>query len=955
MSLLLLGLLIGLLALLVHGRHGGPRRATLLALALAYGAPALFLTLSVLGARHEATRLRFALLGLGFRGSADAPLRVSVGGDRDAHDVWISALADERGTRPTHLGDLVFPPPELTADGERLPDGAFVPAAGAVPGLLGLRPPGEALHPLPALRLAHGDRLTVGGRVWEVDLETGITGPPARFVDAEGQMVSLPRRRGELPLIQVAVPIFRAFSVSSETYPLAWLEKAISGDLPSPRPQGFFFWQREGLFGSSLWLSTADAAAVTVERGGEPLAPAERFTLPPGQGVHVLSPPHWDENGFRAGGVRDRRSFRLQRGRRSVALLYDRPELYVLPREALEALAIQPLTTPTSGPGEAATRGDAQEEAETLRLNLSMGGWQVTDRSLYFRHASRAVALEALATLSLPRRALKAPGQGGSFAAATPRGQRRAQLGTPVWLGGDKLAAVQLDVLAPPLGLALFALLLAALKTVAAHAARLRVGQLLFAAPLEALVALRALLGFRVWALPPFKAEAMELAMVAWVFLPWAFLLLAVPVGEGRRPWRTALPALGGWFFSLAWCSAFGGGGLRAGVWVFCHLLLLGLFAARATGALERLTNAIGARLARLEDERRILWLWVGALLLPGVLRVLLLMLGFRESLQLGGQRFALSLLHVPVALLLEAAYLLWLWRRIAGRGRLLARDLLPALAVVLGTWLVPALFVSDLGLALLNVPVFLLALTLLTLASGRRLSEEAHLGRGWGLHLAPAVVLGLYLAVAAFPLGARALLGLIPAETETALESERNYLRLLAHANRQRLAGVARRDSEELSVMSTVMRAYTAGPFGGRGYFHSELSPHIEATALREHAPAVFVAAEWGLAGTIGVVLLFLVAARSGRGGDWRDETRWLDPGTGSEGFWAAAAALAALTFALPSIYMVLANYQLTLFTGKNAYLLGLDSTADVLEVLALTALVALGTAVAREEEEEA
>jgi Na+/H+-dicarboxylate symporter len=49
-----------------------------------------------------------------------------------------------------------------------------------------------------------------------------------------------------------------------------------------------------------------------------------------------------------------------------------------------------------------------------------------------------------------------------------------------------------------------------------------------------------------------------------------------------------------------------------------------------------------------------------------------------------------------------------------------------------------------------------------------------------------------------------------------------------------------------------------------------------------------------------------------------------------------------------------VLANYRLTLFTGKNPYLLGLDSTADVLEALVLAVLVGLGAAVARDAEEE-
>ncbi len=69
------------------------------------------------------------------------------------------------------------------------------------------------------------------------------------------------------------------------------------------------------------------------------------------------------------------------------------------------------------------------------------------------------------------------------------------------------------------------------------------------------------------------------------------------------------------------------------------------------------------------------------------------------------------------------------------------------------------------------------------------------------------------------------------------------------------------------------------------------------------------------------------------------------LEPGAAS-GLLVITGWLAALTLAVPSVYMVLANYRLTLFTGKNAYLLGLDSTADVLESLALVLVAALGAA---------
>jgi hypothetical protein len=53
------------------------------------------------------------------------------------------------------------------------------------------------------------------------------------------------------------------------------------------------------------------------------------------------------------------------------------------------------------------------------------------------------------------------------------------------------------------------------------------------------------------------------------------------------------------------------------------------------------------------------------------------------------------------------------------------------------------------------------------------------------------------------------------------------------------------------------------------------------------------------------------------------------------------ALVSLYAVAFA--GLYMVLANYGLVFFTGKNVYLLGLDSVGDALETLALLGMAAL------------
>jgi hypothetical protein len=66
------------------------------------------------------------------------------------------------------------------------------------------------------------------------------------------------------------------------------------------------------------------------------------------------------------------------------------------------------------------------------------------------------------------------------------------------------------------------------------------------------------------------------------------------------------------------------------------------------------------------------------------------------------------------------------------------------------------------------------------------------------------------------------------------------------------------------------------------------------------------------------------------------------------AQGSWIAALAL--LAFVLPSLYMILANLNYVLFTGKNCSLLALNSMSDVLESAALVGLAAFGAGLRRD-----
>lgn len=849
--------------------------AALLALVLrgaapvAGGAPArlsacLFATLPAalfLGVSFDEapTGWRASLVGFGFRG--EAAQEIVFGGDAEA-DVWTGAVDDGAGW-------VILRPVEGDASALEV---SRVEGAGALVGRSSGR---GTLRPLPSVELAVGDRLTLGERSWT-------------FGPGGEQAVVLPPRRGRLPLLPVELELLRPRPGTERTFGFPLGPNAAASAT-------WLFREPRGVAGESVWLTSIDPA-LRVGRGAEVRwPPDDPSVLRSGEHLHVLGAPRG------GGGFRDLRSWRIRRDARGVTVRFDTPEVHVVGAADLDLLTLP------SRSGE-------------LRIPLALGGDAPTESSLHFRTVSERMAAGAPAILSLPR---MPAASGATYEVRTPRGSFTARTGRPVWLGGDRRLAVQLDPVRPPRPWAVLALAMAVARAVAARAARLRTPAVLVLAGIEGLVALRVVLAVRVSSRPPFAAEALDLAGVAWMLVPWAWIALA---GSPREPGARVSPALAGLAASAAWAVALGGS--RSLVWGLVHLGVAGLvLAVRA--------RPTGRRLGRLDPGR---WRRAPAVALAvatGVAagRLGLLWLGFRESLELG-PRFALSMVHVPLAILAEAVYLAWLVdrRREAPVG---AREIVPGLLLLALLWFVPALLVSDLGLTVLGVPPFLVAWVLAAVPAAR--PTRAPWRRPAAL---PAWTLLAWFLVAATPWAARAALALVPDEAEAELRSERNYLRILEFADVERLEGVARRTSEEVAVIGRVMRATTRGPWTGRGWAATEISPHLSSTALREHVPSVLVAGGWGVAGVVGLLLLLGVILAG-------TEVA-VDPARRPRPFFGLVAVLGGLGFVLPSIFMVAANVGLVPFTGKNASLLALDSTSDVLESLVLLVLLALGGSLA-------
>lgn len=376
----------------------------------------------------------------------------------------------------------------------------------------------------------------------------------------------------------------------------------------------------------------------------------------------------------------------------------------------------------------------------------------------------------------------------------------------------------------------------------------------------------------------------------------------------------------------------------------------------------------------------------LGAALL--LLRVLLDLLGWREGILVGGTRIAVSVLYTPLALSALACVLHRHGRRIArahnGRSRAVLVAFADTAALIALAFAGTAFWISDFGIALVGVPGVLLMLALL----GARWTR--------GLGPAGAATFALPLVLFALAQSAPQLLRPVwlgGARTEGRLgEWNRNELLLLERGDPHALRRIGQRRSEALAVMRETMRSYTRRNWLGRGFLEGRVSNEIQDTATREHAVSALLASQWGLAGVLGLVLLLVAVplplARTGtvpRGDDarrllraglvlfvplyiaalvlpspfgalltviaalaalgsfaasaWSGVRTESSVGTGGDevveptNLHATLAALLLLTFACSGLYMVLANYGLTFFTGKNVYLLGLDSVSDALE----------------------
>ncbi len=472
------------------------------------------------------------------------------------------------------------------------------------------------------------------------------------------------------------------------------------------------------------------------------------------------------------------------------------------------------------------------------------------------------------------------------------RGDRRFMWGQTLWLGRDQLLQIHMQHVGVPwrlIGLTLLGAFLSVIALVFMPARGL-MGALFFG--LSFLACLRLLSAHAAWVNPPHDVGVvMVAAQVIWMLpILMAVLWLGAPLLVRRmRDWLAEA---------------------RSG-WSYPSLISL---------ALGLLTLRLGLGLA-----------------------------GFKEALPLPGARLALSMFFVPAHLVLFALALCRLEKdRQSDPASPLAsqwRFLSFIYGIFFPAQLVAGVFVSDLGTFLYFLPP---TLVLTALGLSIALSELSSL---WGksaqvsesrimallgalLFILPAAGLG---AVVANPLEA---VSVFP-EVRTALSTpdrlitESNVLRLMQFIDEESLAAMGTDEAERISQDHALMRSYAQRGLTGEGYLGVNVVHAKRETALNDNVFAVYGLAQFGVVGALALVTAYAALMLSGC------------TLTNGCAFGRHIALLAALALGLTSLYMMGANTGLLPFTGRNMYLLGLNSLGDVAETALLVLLIIGGLSI--------
>ena len=779
--------------------------------------------------------------------------------------------------------------------------------------------------------------------------------------------------------------------IYQRTYPLAEMAAAGGFDGPSVARLRSFLYYDEG----AARLVVLDDLVEVLSPDGVAKAPVDAAPAWPGSGrtprVTVAGLPYRDfpDPALAPGeryGARPLRSFGVR---------VDGEWVTVEARAEVHSIETAGLPRPTLAPSAA---GDGPRSDVRLHaVRLAVGDAPEGPAGLTLSSPSDVFAAAGQAVLGLP----EAP-SAGWFELRSPSGQARWETGRPFTLDdGEKGLLLRVDGLAASSSFLLLLTLLFLLA--AAPFAFVKTTGAVRGVALAALgiAALRVLLSLSAMARYPFVDEGHQIGLWLVPALPWFVCVLGRQRGAARQdvrpsaPWisRTniATALLGAVLIFLA-AALFPTSPAKALVLTFA-VVCAAAFAMlpiartfpilkRGAAQLRRLAKAFPARVRKNAAN----WPGFASGFAIVLVRIVLDTLGFREQIALGGTRIGLSVLYTPVALIAFALLAAAHHRRVACRedgawSRTAGCSLIDLCFFLVLAYVGTSAWISDFGIAFTTLPGPLVVLALVgawwARARGRDRSQDDDAGpkdpeardasarpddrRTSDPHARPddrkpsntpaswwhsngtdrrvallaAAPLILFLTLQVAPGLLRPLLPDTEGPRSGLEEWSRNELLLLERGDPDALRLIGESRSEALAVMRETMRSYTRGNWWGQGFLEGRVSSQIRTTATREHVVTGLLASQWGAPGTLGLLALLAAVVRPLAPA----VRRW-----SSRAQFVSATAL--LTFSTAGVYMVFANYGWALFTGKNVYLLGLDSLGDTLEALALLGLASAALA---------
>lgn len=832
---------------------------------------------------------------------AQAAVTVPVSGSRDIAGVSAPGLPDPfisidfDGSEDTPVAKVRY---AVSADGTG-------PA-----GLVAIPHENSSLRIVGEVPLAKGDRIitSTGGGAREIEIES------KRSVRCGGALLDLPTSN-KLPLFDRYVGS-RFREVEARVFPIRAILDEANARASTPADQqdsvpfaSFLFHKptRMGLRGE-LYLALLDPA-IQVRRADGSVAVYQsehRITEFNGNGalpVHFMSlgkkstalerssPPGALEPRWVAYlGIRRQLSGTLSWEADPAAAVFhfQTPEVLNVTRRAAQSLAS----------GQQSARGQLFN-----RVHLTLVADTTVPKSLSFNRLPLPFRVSGHAVLE---------SKGDQFQVIGPAGQMAARFGQPFWLGGRAQALVQVDLLRPeaaiPFGCGALAILCACALAVGSYTALF---ELVFGG-VECLLCIRLLLGFQVFNKYPSDYKSYGLALFAFAYVSLGLLIVQPDAGKSRL-WRALIAGYGFVTGVLAF-AVFDG---RVALWTGILSGITALGGILPTTGAVSLAKGLWRSRAPRSGGGPVFFQALGYCVAPAaflvICRAVLAFNGIRERFP-GPPPIAISTAYTALAIVaftILGAF--WVRRQFRPAWMFL---LCWALFITL-TFGVAGFVASDLGLLISALPM----LAYLLEYTGDRIGHNTTATMATG-----AVLLALF--------GLSVFVNLRGSSGDGFSAVDRNILRVVAAFRPDRLPEQGDLASENLAIMQGAMGAYL-NEAGGKGYLGADIHPVIRATALREHVPSVLVAGDFGKTGLTCLGLLYVAIAFA-----------WSFVGLprfqATAGARAMLGRMAILTFTTASVYMILANAGLTFFTGKNTYLLGLDSIGDVLESTILLAMFA-------------